>query len=391
MKTQREAAIDAYIKQHPEAKVPGTLPVAVHGEVKQREVFRLPMRLLIFNLTNGRFAAELLDKEKTGKRKLDPTTRDDAKVIRQFLLEQNPGETAALKEDMKKNGQLEAGIITFDGAVINANRRMAILQLLAEETGNESYEYLTVARLPRGVDGKDLWRIEAKLQFGRDFRLEYGPVNELLKIRTGRQSGLSAKQISQALIGRYSERQIEEKLKILKLIESYLEFIGKPLNYKTIQEVRVTEHFNSLQNSVMSPLANSVRRADIPKLIEVAFAMIAGGKHTHWRIRELRQIAELDKARKELFKAFDKKGNVTRDTNTIVDTFEAAQGEVANQKDQEYPERLARRAHSALKGILSNHQSIKKAEFQQILTEIRSEVERLDKAGGTSGKKARKD
>jgi hypothetical protein len=390
MNTQRESAINAYIKQHPDSKLLGSLPVLVHGKVKPTDVFRLPINLLIFNLTNGRFAAELLDAEKKLGRELDPTSREDALIIRRFLLEQNEAETNALMDDLKKNGQLEPGIITFDGAVINANRRMAILQVLNEKTGDETFEYLNVARLPRGVDGKDLWRIEAKLQFGRDFRLEYGAVNELLKIRNGRRSGLSAKQISQATVGRYSERQVEEKLRTLKLMESYLEFIGKPLQYKTVQEGRITEHFNSLQGSVISSLSNSPLRNEIPKLTEIAFAMIEGGNHSHWKIRELKPIAELTKARKELFRVVNKKGAVSRDPNVISNAFADAQTEVANQKDQEYPEKLAKRARSALEGIDSSHTSLRKPEFQQILAGISIEVNRLSKAGGSSGKKARK-
>jgi hypothetical protein len=261
---------------------------------------------------------------------------------------------------------------------------------LKEKTGDEAYDYLLVARLPHGVDGKDLWRIEAKLQFGRDFRLEYGPVNELLKIRTGRDSGLKPKEISQALVGRYSEKQIEDKLKILKLMESYLGSIGKPKQYKVILENRITEHFNSLQNSVISPLSNGAHRSDISKLTEIAFALISTGNHSHWKIRELKQIAEIGKARTELFKAFSSKGKLASNTSVITTAFADAQAEVANKKDEEHPEKLAKRARSALQGIDSSHAGVKKAEFQKILAEIKIETERLIAAGAGSGKKTSK-
>jgi hypothetical protein len=110
-----------------------------------------------------------------------------------------------------------------------------------------------VARLPKGVDAKGLWRIEASLQFGRDFRLDYGQVNELLKIRAGKNSGLSDKQISVALSGRYSDKKVNEKLEILKLMDSYLYSIGKPGAYTHIQQERAGEMFNSLHDNVISP------------------------------------------------------------------------------------------------------------------------------------------
>lgn len=389
MNTEREKAIDAYIKQHDDSKLPGPLPISIHGTIDLRPVYRLPINLLIFNLTNGRFAAELLDREEKEARSLDSTITEDAAIIRKFLLDQNEAETNALTDELVKNGQLDPGIITFDGAVINGNRRMSILQTLKEKTGDEKYDYLIVARLPRGVDHKDLWRIEAKLQFGRDYRLEYGAVNELLKIRAGRLSGLGAKEISQALIGRYSEKQVEDRLKILKLIENYLVYIGKPKQYKLIQENRIVEHFNSLHNNVISSLANSAQRGDIPKLTEIAFALTSTGNYSHWNIRELKKIAQVEKAKKELFKAFDGRGKLANKA-VVTNAFSDAQSEVENKKYEGEPERLAKRALSALQGIDSAHSGVGKVEVQELLAEIKIETNRLIAAGVSSGKKTSK-
>ena len=130
MQTERELHIDAHIKKCPHALLVNKEPVFIHGKLQDLDVFRLPTKLLVFNIGNGRFAAELMAEEKRLNRKLDTTKAEDAKVIKKLLLEQDEKETEALKADIKKNGQIYAGIITFDGAVMNANRRMAILQQL---------------------------------------------------------------------------------------------------------------------------------------------------------------------------------------------------------------------------------------------------------------------
>jgi len=374
MKTQRELAIDAHIEQHPDAKLRVPHPVAYHGKIHQLDVYRLPSKLLIFNIGNGRLAAELMAEEKKLGRKLDTTKPDDVQVIRRLLLEQNTDETKVLREDLKKNGQLEAGIITFDGAVINANRRMAIFQMLHDETGEERFEYLNVARLPRGVDERDLWKIEAKLQFGRDFRLEYGPVNELLKIRTGKQSGLNEKQISDALAGRYSEKDVVEKLEILKLIDSYLHFIGKLGEYKIIQEERVVEKFNSLQGSVVSALKRGVQKAEIPKITEVAFAMIKGDRHSHWQIRKLRRVAELDQARRTLYKIYDRRGKLTDDAGAIADAFDAAEFIVEMHQQIDCPEKLVRRALALLDGVNARDRRFKHPQLQSVVGKIEKRI-----------------
>ena len=75
-------------------------PVFIHGKFLEIEVFRLPTELLVFNIGNGRFAAELIGEEKRLNRKLDATK--DVKVIQKLLLEQDGTETEALKATLKR-------------------------------------------------------------------------------------------------------------------------------------------------------------------------------------------------------------------------------------------------------------------------------------------------
>ena len=386
MNTERELHIDAHIKKCPDALLVNKEPVFIHGKLQELDVFRLPTKLLVFNIGNGRFAAELIAAEKRLNRKLDTTKADDVKVIQQLLLKQDETETEALKTDLKKNGQIYPGIITFDGAVINANRRMAILQVLFAETSDEKFEYLNVARLPKGVDAKDLWRIEAKLQFGRDFRLEYGQVNELLKIKAGRQSGLTDKQISEALAGRYSEKKVAEKLETLKLMDSYLHSIGKPGEYTHIQEERAGEKFNSLHDQVVSSLKRGAYKSEIPKITQVAFALIEGKEHSHWKIRRLREVAQSSQARTALYDAFDKNGKLKADRAAVMEAFDTADFIVEMELEKDKPEKLAGKALSALEQIDVKHPSVKKTEFQKLLTDIRSEVDRLTAPAKKHGK-----
>jgi len=382
MKTSREIKIDAYLKQHEDAKLEGFHSVVIKGEVKRLEIYRLPIDLLIFNIGNGRFASELLAEERKLKRKLDATIEADENIIRRLLLEINPAETKALKEDLIRNGQIDPGVITFDGAVINGNRRMAIFKELYSTTQEDKYTFLNVSRLQKGISEKDLWKIEAKLQFGRDFRLEYGPINELLKIRSGNESGLTPKQISDALLGRYKEKEVVEKLEILKLIDTYLRFIGKPSEYEIIQEQRIVEKFNSLQSSVIGPLKRGVHKKEVPRITEIGFRLIKGGKHSHWKIRKLKSIAETDESRSMLYKAFDRKGKLADSDRLVQDGFDSAEFISDSHEEKDRPEKLAGKALSALRQIDSNHESVSKPDFQKLIKEVQGELVRLKKAGG---------
>ncbi len=389
LNTARSKKLETYIKNHPNQKVKGRLMDIVYGgSIHAHHLYKIPIKEYLFhNIRNGRFRAELLEREEQLKRKLNPIKKADAKIIRELLLDQNWSETEALKEDLIKHGQLDPGIITFDGAVINGNRRMAVLNTLYEDTKEDRYRYLLVGKLPSGVDELDLWKIEAGLQFGRDFKVTYAGMNELLKLREGEKQGLSPKEISVALIGRFTEKQIKEKLSILKLIDSYLSFINKKGEYHRITEERDLEKFKSLWNSVISPMNNkhSKSKKEIAELTAVAFTLINKTDVTHWNIRELKNISNNSRANTELLTPF--KGNIPSSitevklsNDELKEAYASAQEEVENKKKSEKPERLLKRAKSALDGINEKNKKLKERHIMNLLNDIQKRLDVLIKA-----------
>ena len=59
-------------------------------------------------------------------------------------------------------------------------------------------------------DEKGLWRIEAGLQLSRDKRLDYSPINQLLKIDEGIKAGLTPTQIAATYYGKVTKKTIEK-------------------------------------------------------------------------------------------------------------------------------------------------------------------------------------
>ncbi len=379
LETVREKQLDAYLTKS-SAQDDQKLRIPLKGKPEHLQVYRVPIKYLIYNIRNGRFAAELLKKESELKRKLDPGASEDAKIIQKLLLELNQNETDALKADLRDNGQLDPGVITRDGAVINGNRRMAILSALHEETQDPKFEYLRVARLPKDVDEKDLWRIEAGLQFAKEFRLNYSPINELLKLKEGRDSGFSSAEISKTLLGRFTASQVDEKLAILKLIESYLHFIGRPGQYHVVQDERDVEKFNSLRANVVAPLKRKGKKeAEIAKLVTFTFELIKETDLTHWDIRHLGQIAVENDAYSELLKNYDPKKPLTSSKDQLEESFATAWEIVEARKEQNRPERLLKKALSALRGVRSADSKLTGSAMKALLTELNSEVKRIMK------------
>ena len=99
----RAKQITLYCQTHPRQEVKEQrVPVQIEGRTEYRRVWKLPHKLLSYNIRNGRFASELLAKEASLKRKLNPHNKEDAKLIRKLLLDQNPNETQALTENLKE-------------------------------------------------------------------------------------------------------------------------------------------------------------------------------------------------------------------------------------------------------------------------------------------------
>lgn len=297
MSSKLEKAIDAYLNLHSEADTGRIQPLELSGKRIDLKVLRIPTELLRYNISNGRFAAEYADLKNKVGRELDPDVKKDAIRIRNLLLDMSKRETQLLREDLVRIGQLDPGVMTFDGSVINGNRRMAIFEQLFEETGDAKWSYLDMVRLPPAVNEKDLWRLEANLQFSRDERAEYGPINRLLKFRIGVKAGLSPKQIAASMYGGFSEKDVKEDLERLKLIETYLEYIGKPGNYKAAE--RVHEHFNDLRKIIVKEQKNGMDPIDLEKIVKFTFDMIRKGS-SHWDIRKISDIIREVSAKENL-------------------------------------------------------------------------------------------
>lgn len=292
--TTRSDKIQEYIK-NPIAKKKGVVRIEVEGQRKELEVYSLPWEFLVFNVKNGRLAKEILLYERLNNVQLDPENPKDSQVIRDMLLKQDPTATEYLKTDIARVGQLEPGIITHDGIVINANRRFAVLQSLFEDTKDQKFRYMEVAILPPHVPPRDLWMIEAGLQLSRDPRLSYGPINVRLKLRDGIQSGLSPAEVAVAMGQGLKESDVQEYLEELDLIEEYLEFFNLGLDYAKAENKM--NHFIDLRSILAKADGENLTDDEKLDLRVICFHFINQNVVTHRELREVRKILTSEEAR----------------------------------------------------------------------------------------------
>lgn len=395
VKSDRAQRIMAAIEKPGAKSDMGKHPIIIGGQKKMFDVFKIPTNLLAFNIRNGRFAAELRAKEKKLGRRLDPLLGEDEAIIRELLLNLDPSATKLLKDDLRKVGQTEPGIITHDGFVINGNRRMAILQELHRENPSGKYEYLEVQILESGIGEKDLWRIEAGLQLSRDKRLEYGPVNDLLKIREGLKSKLTPQEIAATLYGVKDAEEVLEKDRRLTLIDNYLEYIGEPENYT--KATGFVEHFINLQDLLKYLKDKDVKGPERQKWLLGAFEMIRAGMK-HMDIRDLRRIAGSDSARTHFVSSIKSKpGSRPADEDQkrgeeTKDTFRTAKDYYDNEEDARKPELLLKKATRAIEVLVKHKEGLaaRKALHSQVASLAQMIQELVDRCGKKATSRKRK-
>ncbi|MBP1242148.1 hypothetical protein ABID92_000025 [Frigoribacterium sp. PvP120] len=87
-----------------------------------------------------------------------------------------------LKNDLISRGQQEPAVVTAEGVLINGNRRAAALRSMYEDDDEITAKYVQCLVLPSDASGAELIDLETELQIARDFKEEYGWVNEALLV-----------------------------------------------------------------------------------------------------------------------------------------------------------------------------------------------------------------
>jgi len=400
----------------------------LHGTSELYKIYRLPINKLLYNKLNGRIKAEVMAKEEELGSELHPSNSENASIIREILLSIEKQNNTLLENDLKEKGQMQPGIITCDGVVINGNRRKAIFETL----DSPKYQFLDVHILPSSVTKKDIWLIETGIQMSSKQQLDYGPVNQLLKWREGVEAGITPKQMASTIYG-LEEKDIKKSLDRLELIEEYLKFIGKEREYQLI--TKKSEHFIDLQDNLnvlkqkrgRSQPDWEVTDKDLNELKAVTFYYIRAG-FAHQRIRDFKHLFRTEKSWGEASKALTVPIDIPDKDIVLVETdlneddldlddelesseeglktavterikqeeelwkrentpqlkscFQDAKEQLSIEKAKEKPEKLLNSALRNLKGIDLNNEDFYKPEIDKILAKIIKKVNELRKIHG---------
>jgi hypothetical protein len=142
------------------------------GDTRVFPVVQVELDALVLNPYSHRIRAQL---ESDPNRELiaaDPWS-DDAQVAIAEILRSVGENFDDLRTNLAEEGQLQPGVATPVGLLINANRRAVALR-------DNGERYIRVAVLPSDTTTEEISDLEVRLQMQRDFREDYTFTNRLL-------------------------------------------------------------------------------------------------------------------------------------------------------------------------------------------------------------------
>jgi len=192
------------------------------GERLLFEVASIPIDLVLYNHRSHRIRAEL-ESSPHGKQVMsDPWTRQSQEVIAQLL--RHTSGYVDLRENLNELSQLDYGVITPAGVIVNGNTRVAALRDLKVST-------FKAVVLPEKATEKAIEDLEAHLQLRKESKQDYSYPNQLLFIEDMCQRGQSAEDIAVSLFwasSRDPERlrkgteKVQQCLRVLAMIRELM-------------------------------------------------------------------------------------------------------------------------------------------------------------------------
>jgi hypothetical protein len=206
-----------------------TFPVPFRQRQEDLVKIDVPIQFPLYNLRSGRtHRAQAQYVERHGLPAdffADPESDEAQAAQHEILLELI--DEADLAEDLIAKGQLNPVVLTYDGFIVDGNRRTAALRSKGEA------ENLVAVVLPRDALASEVYETELELQMARQTKAKYNWIDEALHVDWGvRELEEPIHAIAQRM--NRKDKEVEELLGRLALVDLYLDWLGAPGKYHRI-------------------------------------------------------------------------------------------------------------------------------------------------------------
>jgi len=263
---------------------------------KERQIYYVPIELLRYRKDNGRISSDVLSYERTSDKRLNETEQETQEILFDFLYKKDTEKTEILKKAIKKDGQCEPAIITCDGFLINGNRRKMVFELLNKEDPS-GFKDMKVIILPGENDEggpptiQEIELLENRYQLQQDGKSEYSGLDRALSIKRKINNGITLDMqladdpecaglnVNDKDFKNKKEEWEKNFLRPLKQVDDYLESLGRPEHYASVEgrwqsfiDLSIFYHKNLQKESWR--IESDLNEDDIGRVQDIAFKII---------------------------------------------------------------------------------------------------------------------
>ena len=205
------------------------------NQTKPFPVFKIPLRLLLFNPYNGRIASNIKTIEKHWAKtnqelqKIEITNQNHQLIIKDFIWESKVDSNKKTLLNLKERGQMLPATITRDGVLIDGNRRAMLLNKM-----QETYIKTIVLPVTLEEDPIAIQELEYEYQIAVDEKVDYNPIEKYIKANDlynrYKSNGVNENKILNDLsklngFGKKNHSKVKELLETYDLMIAYLKSV----------------------------------------------------------------------------------------------------------------------------------------------------------------------
>jgi len=237
--------------------------LTINGVTDNYESRKIPLNKLFYNDMNGRISTHM---EEYSSSHLNVDFNDLIKnnifeynnLIAKFVKDSAADDGKSYnktKEDIRRNGQKEVGVVLSDGRIIDGNRRFTALRELYLETGDPKYGYFEAVCLDAPVPGnKEKWKqiklLELNLQFNVDEKRQYNRIDFLVsfwKDTICNETKIFEKQEYVYATG-IKESEFDKNVRIVLTMLDYLNWRGIPKSFYVLKNEKLDGPIEDIAN-----------------------------------------------------------------------------------------------------------------------------------------------
>lgn len=220
----------------------------IKGQVRNMDVYRIPINMLYYNDKNDRIATWIskYESEMGDISNLDVDSYNNK--IQEYIIKADKQKFNTTMNNIRNLSQLVPGVVFIDGRVIDGNRRFTCLRKLYQDTGDQSFAYFDAVILNNEISEKEIKLMELVLQHGEEGKVDYNPIEKLVGIYRDiiKDKLFTVKEYANSIDVKESE--VEKSVQLAYLMEDFLEYINAPEQFYIARELEIDGPLHEIYN-----------------------------------------------------------------------------------------------------------------------------------------------